>query len=166
VYSLLIGGSFYWFKNEKNADTPLGGVDLVDAEISESTSGGKNCFVLTVGGDEAFVGHVTSSSALRDWIDILGNNKVNCAPEPCPERDVLKKKKKSVVSGAVKNVVSKTATSSIGKKVMKAIINDETKSLILALKRIVKRESGDEKKSSRFRKQYYQDRNQIFYAYR
>jgi len=48
----------------------------------------------------------------------------------------------------VKNVVSKTATSPIGKKVMKAIINDETKSLIDALKRIVKRESGDDKKAA------------------
>jgi hypothetical protein len=148
VYALLIGGSFYWFKNEKNANTPLGGVELNQATITESNVSGKNCFVMTVEGNDVFVGHVTSSTALKDWIDILNYNKENCAPEPCPEREVTKKKKKSVVSGAVKNVVSKTATSPIGKKMMKAIINDETKSLILALKRIVKKESGDEKKAT------------------
>lgn len=148
VYALLIGGSFYWFKNEKNATTPLGGVELNQAAVSESSVSGKNCFVMTVEDVEVFVGHVASSTALKDWIDILNHNKDNCAPEPCPEREVTKKKKKGVVSGAVKNVVSKTATSPIGKKMMKAIINDETKSLILALKRIVKKESGDEKKAT------------------
>jgi len=44
-------------------------------------------------------------------------------------------------------MVSVTATSTIGKKVMKAIINEETATLLDALKKIVKKESGDTKRS-------------------
>eukprot|EP01129_Flabellula_baltica_P017588 TRINITY_DN9792_c0_g1_i1.p1 TRINITY_DN9792_c0_g1~~TRINITY_DN9792_c0_g1_i1.p1 ORF type:complete len:320 (-),score=90.58 TRINITY_DN9792_c0_g1_i1:46-1005(-) len=148
VYAILIGGSFYWFKNEKNSTEALGGIDLKDVEIGSEKIGNKNCFTLSNSDGIIFTGHVTSSTNLGTWTDVLRSNKEHCHPEPCPDREVMKKKKKNVVSGAVKNVVSKTATSSIGKKVMKAIINDETKSLIVALKRIVRSESGDEKKAA------------------
>jgi len=46
-----------------------------------------------------------------------------------------------------KRAASKTATSVLGKKVMKAIVNEETTTLLNALKRIVKSESGSAKKA-------------------
>jgi len=53
---------------------------------------------------------------------------------------------------------SKFATSALGKKVMKAIVNEETTSLLNALKNIVRVESGeagDNKKRRRIRKKYH-----------
>ncbi len=50
------------------------------------------------------------------------------------------------MSRAKKNVASGAATSVLGKKVMKTVINDETSMLINSMKRIVKKESGDAKK--------------------
>jgi len=46
-----------------------------------------------------------------------------------------------------KGAASKTATSALGKKVMKAIVNEETTTLLTALKLIVKAESGSAKKA-------------------
>jgi len=46
-----------------------------------------------------------------------------------------------------KKTASNVATSALGKKVMKAIVNEETRTLLDALKRIVKSESGSQKKA-------------------
>jgi len=51
-----------------------------------------------------------------------------------------------------KNAASKGATSGLGKKVMKAIVNDETTTLLEALKRIVRAESGNAKKAEELEK--------------
>jgi len=52
----------------------------------------------------------------------------------------LRAKKKSIVNRNKNKVLSTTAPSAIGKKVMKAIINEETTTLLTALKNIVGKE--------------------------
>jgi len=63
-----------------------------------------------------------------------------------------KKKKEGAMSRAKKNIASKTATSALGKKVMKTIVNEETTTLINSLKKIIRKESGNPKKADEVEK--------------
>lgn len=77
------------------------------------------------------------------WPDLTASSTKEHVDAPAV---LAKKKKEGVMARAKKNVASKTATSAFGKKVMKAIVNEETTSLINALKKIVRKESGNPKK--------------------
>jgi hypothetical protein len=57
------------------------------------------------------------------------------------------KNKKGIMGRATGKLASVTSTSALGKKVMKAIINEETTTLLNALKNIVRVESDNPKKS-------------------
>jgi len=70
--------------------------------------------------------------------------------DPCdaPSKDgSAKKKKQGVVMGMQKGVASATADSSVGKAIMKKIVNEETTTLINAMKALVTSESGSDKKA-------------------
>jgi len=65
-----------------------------------------------------------------------------------PSKDgSAKKKKQGVVMGMQKGVASATADSSVGKAIMKKIVNEETTTLINAMKALVTSESGSDKKA-------------------
>jgi len=72
---------------------------------------------------------------------------MNADPHDFPVREEVKLKKKSLVNRTTSKFVSTTATSPFGKRVMKAIINEETVALLDALKKIVKKESDNTKKA-------------------
>jgi len=98
-----------------------------------------------VKGDEAlFVGACPNDKELEQWLSCIKANVSLEAAEP-PTASV--KKKDGVLARVKRKTASATATSALGKKVMKTIVNDETKSLLEALKRIVKSESGSQKKA-------------------
>jgi len=144
----LIGGSFYWYKTA-NSQEPIGGCDLRDCRIDNNVKvGNKDCFSILSGDDEGelFVGYLTSETTRDSWVEILNVHK-EMDPESFPEREDVKSKKKNIMNRTKSKVVSKTATSAIGKKVMKAIINEETATLLDALKKIVKKESGNSKRA-------------------
>jgi len=63
-----------------------------------------------------------------------------------------KSKKQGVMNRVKKRAASKTATSTLGKKVMKVIVNEETSTLLNALKRIVKTQTGDAKQAEELEK--------------
>jgi len=63
-----------------------------------------------------------------------------------------KKRKEGFVDRAKNRVVTKTATSPLGKKVMKAIVNEETTSLLTALKNIVRADSNNPKRAEELEK--------------
>jgi len=147
-HCVLIGGSFYWYKTA-NSVSPIGGCDLKECKIdSDVKVGNKDCFSICSGEDngELFVGYLTSETARESWVNSLSTNK-DFDPHPFPEREEVKTKKKTLINRTKKKVVSKTATSALGKKVMKAIINEETATLLMALKNIVRKESGNQKRS-------------------
>jgi len=147
THCVLIGGSFYWYKTANSVD-PIGGCDLNVCKIENNvTVGDKVCFSISNSEDngELFVGYLTSETARESWVNSLEKNK-ELSPHPYPVREEGKTKKKNLINRTKNKLVSTTATSTFGKKVMKTILNEETATLLDALKKIVKKESGNTKR--------------------
>lgn len=90
-----------------------------------------------------FAGSVGEEKEIESWKkDLESSSSKEHADHPFIS---AKRKKEGVMSRAKKNLASKTASSPIGKKVMKALLNEETTTLINSLKRIVRKESGQKK---------------------
>jgi hypothetical protein len=146
VHCVLYGGSFFWYKDAKEVD-PLGYSDLKNMEIENNVKvGNKDCFVIKDGDDSQFTGVISSETSRDAWVSDLVDAKTK-DPNPPPSRDFIKNKKQGAMSRAKNRIITSTATSALGKKVMKAIINEETTSLLTALKNIVKVESNNPKKA-------------------
>jgi len=148
VYCLVIGGSFYYYKSSTDAE-PKGCIDLsghVVVSPVELKGEKKKCTFAIQKDPEnlAFVGSC-SETELKAWKQILDECLGKDRSEP--PTVVAQKKKQGVMKRVKKRAASKTATSVLGKKVMKAIVNEETTTLLNALKRIVKSESGSSKKA-------------------
>jgi len=148
-YCVLIGGSFYLYKSATDAD-PKGSIDLNGLKIVSpfEIKGEKRKFTFAIqkGDEQMFVGACSGETELKAWTAFLNGNldKEKCEP---PTVAAQKGKKQGVMKRVQKRAASKTATSVLGKKVMKAIVNEETTTLLNALKRIVKSESGSAKKA-------------------
>jgi len=100
----------------------------------------RDCFVLRdKDGKDVFIGFITSQSNRDTWVRFLTEAREK-EPKPFVERTVTLSKKPSLVDRTKNKVVSKTATSAVGKKVMKAFVNEETTGLLTALKAIIKKE--------------------------
>jgi len=137
---------FFWYKDAKDVE-PLSSCNLRDVDLENNVKvGSRDCFVIREEGVDKFTGSLTSETHRESWVQSITEAKTKEPTEP-PSRTVEKKKKKNVVSRAKDRVVSKTATSPLGKKVMKAIINEETTTLLNALKNIVRVESGNPKRA-------------------
>jgi len=146
MYCVLIGGSFYFYKNSSDPE-PRGHIDLKDVKVVSPINGEKkkSTFSLVNGEETLFSGAFGNDKELEQW---LGAFKGNQALEPCePPTASGSRKKAGVMRRITKKTASATATSVLGKKVMKAIVNEETTTLLNALKRIVKAESGSAKKA-------------------
>jgi len=145
VHCVLVGGSFYWYKNAKDA-VPMSGCDLKDVDILPSENYlDRDCFVLRdKDANDLFIGFITSQSNKEAWVRFFTEGREK-EPKPYVERTTVLTKKPSLVDRTKNKVVSKTATSTVGKKVMKAFVNEETTGLLSALKAIIKKESDSKK---------------------
>eukprot|EP01127_Copromyxa_protea_P018255 TRINITY_DN56_c0_g2_i1.p1 TRINITY_DN56_c0_g2~~TRINITY_DN56_c0_g2_i1.p1 ORF type:complete len:322 (-),score=88.49 TRINITY_DN56_c0_g2_i1:67-990(-) len=149
VYCALVGGSLYYYKTADGE--PKGFIDLKGCTFSDSVKGEKgdkkkNLFSLLLDGKEVFGASVSSQSDLEGWKKDLTEAFTQEHAE-APEGSGIKRKKQTVGMGIKKGVSSKAAQSAVGKKVMKSIINEETTTLLNALKALVQAESGSSKKS-------------------
>jgi len=148
-YCVVIGGSFYYYKSSVDTE-PKGSIDLRGLQIVSplEIKGEKKKFVFAIQKDaeQLFVGSCSGDPELKSWKTSLeeGLTKEKCDP---PNVVAQSKKKAGIMTRAKKRATSKTATSVLGKKVMKAIVNEETTTLLNALKRLVKVESGSAKKA-------------------
>jgi hypothetical protein len=89
-----------------------------------------------------FIASLGGQSEFEDWIQALKKNKdLDESAPPAKER----RKRDSVMTRMKKRVAGNAATSPLGKKVVKSIINEETSALLNALKRIIKKVSGQKK---------------------
>jgi len=144
---VLVGGSFFYYKSSSDPE-PKGGMNLKDVKIiSPAANQDKKTptFALTKGDKEELTAQCGSDSDLETWLTVL---RANANMEPAaPPSTLGKRKAPGLLHRMQKKTASATATSSIGKKVMKAIVNEETTTLLDALKRIVKAESGSPKKA-------------------
>jgi len=145
VYALLIGGSFYVYKNSTDSEYKLC-VDLQDHKIvSPVVLKGKKKFTFAIIKDEqpVFLASCANEVELKAWVAILQESLSKEKSEPPISR--ITKKKDGVIRRAQRRAVRTTATSALGKKVMKTIVNEETTTLLNALKIIVKAQSGNSK---------------------
>jgi len=148
-YCVLVGGSFYSYKSSTDAD-PKVSIDLTGLKVISpfEIKGEKRKFTFAIqkGDTVLFVGACSGETELREWTSAISGNLDKEKSEP-PTVAAQKGKKQGVMKRVQKRAASKTATSVLGKKVMKAIVNEETTTLLNALKRIVKSESGSAKKA-------------------
>jgi len=168
VYCLVIGGSFYYYKSSTDAE-PKGSIDLTGHTIVSPVElkGEKKKCTFAIQKDSenvAFVGSC-SETEMKAWKVILEESVSKERSEP-PTVVAQKGKKQGVMKRVKKRAASKTATSVLGKKVMKAIVNEETTTLLNALKRIVKSESGSSKKADDLEKKHHQNRRQVLSPHR
>jgi len=149
MYCVVIGGSFYYYKSSTDAE-PKGSIDLAGHQIVspvEFKGEKKKCtFAIQKDANQYFVGSCSGDPELKAWKIAIEEGLQKEKSEP-PTVVAQKGKKQGVMNRVKKRAASKTATSVLGKKVMKAIVNEETTTLLNALKRIVKSESGNAKKA-------------------
>jgi len=163
VYCVLIGGSFYYYKNSSDPE-PKGKVDLKGTTFNlAKNEKKKNSWTINKGEEMLFTGSCSSEPELNNWSKSITDNS-NLEPAEAPHT-AGKGKKAGVMRRAKKKAASQAATSVLGKKVMKAIVNEETTTLLNALKRIVKSESGSQKKAEDLEKKYNKNCREIFFAY-
>jgi len=153
-YAILVGGSLFYYKTMTDAQ-PKGQVDLKGYTINpdaKSSDKKKFAFSIEKDGKVDFSGQTGTPEQKDTWVVAL---KAATSLEPCepPAKDGTSKKKKQTVGmGMQKGIASATADSSVGKAIMKKIVNDETTTLINALKALVTTESGSEKKAAEMEK--------------
>lgn len=148
VYCVVIGGSFYFYKNSTDIE-PKGSIHLVDHQIVSPSNETKKKYTFSIkkGNDNPlFIGACSGESELKSWINSLEKSLGLEKSDP-PTVVAQKAKKQGVMNRVKKRAASKTATSAIGKKVMKVIVNEETTALLNALKRIVKGQTGNAKQA-------------------
>jgi len=139
---------FFFYKNSTDAE-PKGSVDLGGHKVVSPVDlkGDKKKFPFAIQKKDelAFVASCASEVELKAWSAAITAN-LDKEKSMTPRLSVQKGKKQGVMRRVQRRAASKTATSAIGKKVMKAIVNEETTTLLNALKRIVKSESNSLKK--------------------
>jgi len=145
VYVLLIGGSFYVYKNSSDSDYKLC-IDLAGHQvISPALEKGKKKYTFSLVKDDqtSLLVNCANDSELNCWVGVLRNSLNKEKTEPPITRVI--KKKEGVINRAKKRAVRTTATSPLGKRVMKTIVNEETTTLLNAIKVIIKAQSGNGK---------------------
>jgi len=149
LYAIVVGGSLFYYKNITDA-TPKGNLDLKGYTINlecKPDNKKKVAFSIDKDGKAEMCVQVGTQNEKDTWVTSC---KAGTSLDPCeaPNKDgTAKKKKQTVGMGMQKGLASATADSSVGKAIMKKIVNEETTTLINALKALVTTESGSEKKA-------------------
>jgi len=148
VYCQLVGSTLFYYKTA-NDPTPKGQLELKDCIWADSVKGEKKKFHFGIVRDskEVFVGAVGSQGELDSWKKDLVASFDKDAGQAVQSPGEVKKKKTNVSMKMKKGVAAKTANTAVGKKVMKSIVNEETTTLLNALKALVEAESGSAKKA-------------------
>jgi len=148
VYCALVGSTLYYYKNISDPE-PKGSVELKGCTFSDSVKGEKkkNHFGLVKDGKEVFVGAVGSESELEGWKKDFTESFTKGAAAAIASEGAVKKKKTNMTMKLKKGAAAKTANTAVGKRVMKSIVNEETTTLLNALKALVQAESGSAKKA-------------------
>jgi hypothetical protein len=87
---------------------------------------------------------VYSHKDLDGWLTAIEKNSSMDETEP-PERVVQKKEKAGIFARSKNAMAGNIATSGLGKKVIKSILNEETSALLDAVKKIVAKEASKKK---------------------
>jgi len=139
--------SLFYYKNANDAQ-PKGTVELKGCTFGDFSKGVKKGaigFALSRDGSELFVGALTNQGDVETWKRVF-TEAFTKEPSVAQEKTVVKTKQGAGMK-MKKAAASKGAGSAVGKKVMKSIVNDETTTLLNAMKALVQAESGSAKKA-------------------
>jgi len=149
IHCVVRGGTLFYYKNA-NDITPKGSVQLNGCTFGsyEGKSLKKSCvgFAVSKDGTELFVGSLTNQGDLETWKRVLTEAFSKEATEALT-KEKAKTKGQGTGMKFKKAAASAGAGSAMGKKVMKSIVNDETTTLLNAMKALVQAESGSAKKA-------------------
>jgi len=164
VYCVLFGGSLYFYKNANDPE-PKGKIDLEGLTVVSPVKNEKkkHSFALQKGEEGFFFGACSSAPELELWTKALEDS-LDKEKTEAPSAGKKKTKKAGFVKRAKNNMATKTATTVLGKKAMKFIVNEETTSLLAALKRIVKTESSSAKKADDLEKKYLENYTKMLHV--
>jgi len=149
VYCVLVGSTLFYYKTA-NDPSPKGQVELKGCVFADTVKGEnkkKFHFGLAKDGKDVFVGAVGTQSDLEAWKTAFNDSFPKDAGAALSSGDGKKTKKQTVAMKMKKGAAAKTANTAVGKKVMKSIVNEETTTLLNALKALVQAESGSVKKA-------------------
>jgi hypothetical protein len=148
VYAVLSGSTLYYYKNVSDPE-PKGSVELKGSAFVDAVKGEKkkNHFGISKDGKDIFVGAVGTQSDLEAWKKDLVESFDKDPGAAIATGGEVKKKKTTVGMKIKKGAAAKGANTAVGKRVMKSIVNEETTTLLNALKALVQAESGSSKKA-------------------
>lgn len=143
VYAIVSAGSLFWYKDSRDSKA-AGTVALKGYTIDPNVEGQKKEFAVELKGPDAFFLAFTSTVDKQKWVTVLTDASAKPAAANPPVRDGSSKKQ-GMGARAKKRMAGSVASSALGKKVMKAVLNEESTSLLAAMKRIVSKSDGKKK---------------------
>jgi len=147
-YATLVGGSLFYYKLITD-QVPKGSVELKGCKINpDGKPNDKKKFAVYVETSEGKLEIALQFGAKNEkdsWVTALQTATTLDSCEAPSKDGTAKKKKQTVGMGMQKGIASATADSGVGKAIMKKIVNEETTTLINALKALVTSESSEKK---------------------
>eukprot|EP01126_Amoeba_proteus_P004835 TRINITY_DN11600_c0_g1_i2.p1 TRINITY_DN11600_c0_g1~~TRINITY_DN11600_c0_g1_i2.p1 ORF type:complete len:274 (+),score=46.89 TRINITY_DN11600_c0_g1_i2:147-968(+) len=143
-----MGGTFYMYSSGADAEPTLQ-IEMARTTIEQLDEPDRFCFSICKGKDELFTGSLGTPSERNDWVSALKDAE---SQQPCEPSSRPRIKKSNLSMRLRKSVASKAANSAAGKKIIKESVNEETSTLIIALKSLVEKSSGDKKKADELEK--------------
>lgn len=146
VFAILRGGSLFYYKEARDAKPAAPGLALKKLKLNKSPAGIKKDFCFSLEGDKESVYFALYSDAdFKEWVTAIEKGSTKDESEAPDRGEMEKKKKEGILSRTKKNIAGSAAASVLGKKVIKSILNEETSALLVAVKKIVTKESGKKK---------------------
>jgi len=141
-YVNLIGGALYYYKDEE-ADKPKGVIKLGDLSLLKNDpEGSKQKFCFTLKNQECdFLFRTETEEEFIKWTKAIEESKDKPVKPPLT-KEKKQSRAQSLALRAKKNMLSKAATSSVGKKVMKSQAPEEVTNLIQSVKKVVEKTRG------------------------
>jgi len=134
LWCALSGSSLYSYTDPGQV-SPKAVYELAEAEVTVPADK-RFTIDLKKDGKHLFSLAATSKEECDNWKTYL-LEAVTKPPGEAPQKEKQKKKKSSMALRASKTVGGKVVTSGIGKSAVRGVVNEETKLLLVALKRIV-----------------------------
>lgn len=141
VYCVLFGGTFYYYRSVNETSEPKGKIDLEGTTVASPAKNEKkkNSFTIQRGEELLFVGSCSGAGETEQWVKAIQDS-LDKEKTEAPDVGGKKKTKKNWRHLFIGSTFFAT-------KGIKSLINDDTRALLAALKRVVKAESNSIKKA-------------------
>jgi len=146
VFAILRGGSLFYYKDARETKPAAPGLALKKLKLNKQPAGVKKEFCFSLEGEKDTINFALYSEVdFKEWIAAIEKGSTKDEAEAPDRGEIEKKKKEGLLSRTKKNIAGSAASSVLGKKLIKSILNEETSALLVAVKKIVTKESGKKK---------------------